>query len=255
MIRNQSIILIVSILPSLSFAQIETLNFQKQQITNQLSQQLCQQLPKECGNKNDWKFYKVKQKINQTYLISNLKLFQIEQNKQMFTVLNQWDFSNYQPKIQRPRWASYAEGDEINHVSIFPKLFKITDKAYAVGIVQEWHEGYSGGGMSEEVADFLQLKANRQYQQVFQNVPLSMYRMIRACFSEEDYKKAGEHCHDEYTLNTQIEYSKPYEWKVKYEYQSFISKVSDSEIKSIHQRKTYTLNSNKANAIQFPKAW
>ena len=226
---------------------------QQQTMSVTQNTQFCRQIPAFCSE-NKASFYQVKGHPEQLYAINDLKLAEIRQQADQFSIVQQWDFSTYQPRTQAARWASFDRGDE-KHLSIFPKLFPINEKNYAVGIVQSWQEGYSGGGMSEEVVDFVELKANGTYQQVFQNIPLSMYRMIRACFSEEDYTGSDGVCHDEYTLDSQIVYVKPYTWQVKYHYQADFSPASASGTKPINLRQSYLLKDNRADAIILPKAW
>lgn len=216
---------------------------QKRALSSLQQTQFCQRFHAWCADgKVD--LFQVKNNPEQLYVVQELKLAEIQQGAQDFKLLNQWDFSGYQPRSQVARWAASDLADEDKHLSIFPKLFPINAHDYAVGIVQSWQEGYSGGGMSEEVVDFVHLKPNGQYQQVFQNIPLSMNRMIRACFSEEDYTNSNEKCHDEYSLSSQIAYVKPYTWQVKYRYQADYSPASDSGTKPVNQQKTYILKDN-----------
>ena len=217
--------------------------------------QFCRLFESFCIDGKVSNLFQVKGQKTQFYVIDELKLAHIDLQNHNFKLLKQWDFLTYQPRTQSARWAMSKQSDDDRRLSIFPKLFPINEHDYAVGIVQEWQEGYSGGGMNEEVVDFLQLKVKGQYQQVFQNTPLSMYRMIRACFSEKDYLESGDKCHDEYTLDSQISYVKPYIWRVKYHYQVDYSPASDSGTRSVHQQKTYLLKDNREDAIQLPKAW
>jgi len=206
-----------------------------------------------CNDEQEWALYQASSQ--RYYLINQLKIYQLSMSNHKYKLEQTWDFSSYKLTSQRPRWASYDQDNEINTLAIFPKLFPLNETDYAVGIVQTWQEGYSGGGLTEEVADFLQLKLNGQYQQVFQNIPLSMNRFIRARFSEKDYKIAREQCHDEYALDMQISYVKAGTWNVKYHYQVNYSPVSDSGIKPVSLRKNYLLNENRTDAIVLPKAW
>ena len=254
-IKKHSSILLSFVFLSLfsiaSMAKPVEIAFQKQKISSVQQSQLCELLKEACQDQVQWQFYKAKQHY---YLINQLKLYQFSMDSQQHLQLEQqWDFSIYQSDTQHPRWATLL--DQENQLSIFPKLFPINAHDYAIGIVQTWNEGYSGGGMSEEVADFVQLKPNGQYVQVFQNIPLSMYRMIRACFSEADYVEAKQQCHDEYQLDTQIDYVKPGTWKVKYHYQIDYSPASDTGEKPFSEYKSFLLERNAADAIVLPKAW
>nr|WP_174507408.1 hypothetical protein [Acinetobacter sp. Marseille-Q1620] len=246
---HRILMLIMIFFPIGTFAQPVEISFKKQKLADGQIAQLCQKLPEECLNKRDWNWYK-SQEQNNYYLISKLKLYQFDQNLKQ---LNAWNFSNY-PQTQVARWSVDAESLDQEKVYIFPKLFPVNEHDYSVAIIQEWSETYSGGGLLEEVADFIQIKERGHYQKVFFNIPFSLNRMIRACFSEEDYKKAGGQCHDEYALTSWIEYVKPMNWKVKYKYQTHISKASDSNQKTGNFIKTYLLN-EKNNTVKLPESW
>lgn len=241
--------------PNMGFAKPQDIVLKKQTISTQQMEQLCYLLPQQCRDKPVWKLYKTAQQ--RYYLIDHLKFYQLGFANNKLHIEKRWDFSNYQPKIQTARWAvsDSTLKNEDQHLYIFPKLFPVNEQDYALGIVQTWSEGYSGGGLQEEVVDFLQLKNNGQYQQVFQNIPLSMYRMIRACFSEQQYKESQGKCHDEYSLDTQIAYIKPYTWQIKYDYQADFSPASDTGTKPIREHKNYVLKENRQDAILLPKAW
>lgn len=249
--KTLSLIFFCCMTTNMAFAKPVEIQLKKQKMATEQMSQLCKLLANDCLETTNWQWFKAQQNY---YLIDQLKLYQFSGNiDNTLKIQKQWDFSAYQAKTQQPRWSEMS--DEPSPLTIFPKLFPVNEHDYAVALVQRWNESYSGGGMHEEVADFVQLLPNGKYQQIFQNIPLSMYRMIRACFSEEDYKKAGEQCHDEYALATEIAYVKPRTWNVKYHYQSWISKVSDSNEKNIDERKNYVLNQNSADAIQLPKRW
>lgn len=253
MLKRSIVILGLLLSSSLSVAKPQEIILKKQNLSTQQIKQLCDLLPESCRDQPVWYLYTtVKQDY---YLIDHLKFYQLGFEKQKFNIQQHWDFSSYRPQTQQPRWASHDEGDEIGYLSIFPKLFALNETDFALGIVQTWTEGYSGGGMEEEVVDFLKLKPKGQYEQVFQNIPLSMYRMIRACFSEQQYIESKGKCHDDYSLDLQIVYVKPMTWQLKYYYQVDYSPASDSKRASFKQHKNYLLQRNSADAIQLPKIW
>lgn len=241
------------VFPTIVLANPQEVVLKKLNFSTENTTQLCELLPQSCKDKPQWTLYHTAS-LNY-YLIDDLKMYQLSKNNNKFKIQQKWDFTDYQPISQRPRWASYDEEDKFGQLSIFPKLFPINESEYSIAIIQSWSEGYSGGGMGEEVADFLKLKSNGQYQQVFQNIPFSMNRMIRACFSEKDYKESGERCHDEYALDTQIVYLKPYTWQLRYHYQAYYSPVSDSGSKPVNLRKNYLLTQNKTDVIVIPESW
>lgn len=239
-------------IPALASAQ--TISFQKQEMTKQKTTVLCDLIPDQCRNKPTWTLYKTAQKANQYYLMSNLKLYQLEQNKHSYKILNQWDFSQYTPQKVSTHWTTEDINTPSEQKFLYPALFKISEKTYAIAFIQSFHESYSGGGMNEEVADFFELIPQQKPKLMFQNIPFSVYRMIRACFSEQDYQKSGDgRCHDEENLVLNIAYLKPYTWQMQYHYSSVLSPASDQ--KAMDVRKNFILEKGKQEMIQIPKSW
>ena len=231
----------------------------KAQLTTVQHRQFCQQFSVYCLPHNSSTLYKVKQDTEQFYLVGDLKLTQIQYINGTFNKRNQWNFLSYQPQNQQAQWSVQAdESTDVPELSIFPKLFPINATDYAVGIVQTWHDMYSGGGLTEEMIDFVQLKEHGQYQVVLNHIPLSMSRMIRACFSEQDYakaEKANSSCHDEARLGSRIQYIKPNVWKIIYTFNVSYSVTSDSQEHSFTEQKSFMLYLNQNNKINFPKKW
>lgn len=96
-----------------------------------------------------------------------------------------------------------AKGADDTPLKIYPALYPLDDKDFAAAVIKTYFEGYSGGGSEAQVADFVSLakaKATAAHGQsaptVFASVPFSCSVMIRACFSEAEYKHSP-HCHDE----------------------------------------------------------
>ena len=255
----------VLIAPAFCYAKPQTLLLKPQQVTPVQRESICTELRISCNSDATWQLYQVPNQPKQHYVIAKLKLFELEKNAQSYQLRNYWDFSNYQPLTQNPHWTvdgpTVAEDllDEngkfvrADALHLYPVLFPINEKDYSIALIQRWDEMYSGGGMTEEVADFLQLNPQGKYQQIFQNIPFSVSRMIRACFSEQDYAQSGEHCHDLEKLVLNIEYQQANTWRMKYHYVRTLSPSSDQL--PMNQRKTYVLNANKADAIQFPRTW
>ncbi len=255
----------ICIFPAWGYAKPQTLILKAQPITQTQRQSLCTQLKISCEPDATWQLYQVPNDAKRHYLIAKLKLFELEKNAQRYQLRNDWDFSAYQPLSQTPHWTvdGPAEKEELldqhgnfvrtDALHLYPVLFPINETDYSIALIQRWDEMYSGGGMTEEVADFLQLKPRGHYQQIFQNIPFSVSKMIRACFSEQDYATSGEHCHDLEKLVLNIEYLQTQTWRMKYHYMRSLSPSSDQL--PMNQRKTYVLKSNKADAIQIPSAW
>lgn len=213
-----------------------------QKITQAQRESICSQLKISCNSDATWQLYQVPNQPK-----------------------HHWDFSDYQPLTQNPHWTvdgpvapedlldengKFVRADALH---LYPVLFPVNDTDYSIALIQRWDEMYSGGGMTEEVADFLQLNPQGKYQQIFQNIPFSVSRMIRACFSEQDYAQSGEHCHDLEKLVLNIEYQQANTWRMKYHYVRTLSPSSDQQ--PVNQSKRYILKSNDPQAIQIPAAW
>ncbi len=124
------------------------------------------------------------------------------------------------------------DDDQRSSQYVYPKLFPLDQKRYAIAGIKTYSEMYSGGGANIERADFYELLANGQTKPLMQNYPFSFGRMIRACFSEEDYERSKGDCHDEDGLSVDIQVLKPMLWQFRYAYGLHVSPASDSDEKS-----------------------
>ncbi len=106
-----------------------------------------------------------------------------------------------------------------NGLKIFPALYPLNKNEYAIAVLNTWFTGYSGGGRFEENADFIELKPKGKYQVALKDINFSTSEMIRACFSEQDYKKSP-HCHDEKWMTLNIRFKdigqSYYLWQLNY---------------------------------------
>lgn len=119
-------------------------------------------------------------------------------------VKERWSLQDYAPTAQPD------SGDRADPPSLFPALYPLGPGDWGVALLQGRSEMYSGGGASVEVADFISLKAiaasAQKAKPVYGGVPFSCSKMIRACFSEQEYK-TSKHCHDESTGSLRIRYA------------------------------------------------
>lgn len=129
---------------------------------------------------------------------------------------------------------------------IFPKLFPMTPTRYAVAVIAPFLEMYSGGGASIERASFYELLEQGKTQRFITDYPFSFTRMIRACFSEQDYEQAKDRCHDEDGLSLDIRPLKPMLWQFRYHYHLEVSPVSDSGEKSYKGSRNLNIDLNQA---------
>lgn len=150
------------------------------------------------------------------YLIDNtLQLIELVKDKNRYKVVDAWNFKNYQHHNK-----SSEDGELGDYgVEIFPAFYPLNRQKFAIAIVQHWGTGYSGGGKGEQFADFVMLEPKGKYQLALADVSFYSYEMIRACFSEKDYKTSP-HCHDESGSSLSIQFKdvgKPYyQWTMNY---------------------------------------
>lgn len=184
-------------------------------ITQQALQNICFSIKITCRGdalglwqlKNDRAVY---------YLIDNTpQMIKLQKSNGQYKVVDQWNFKDYQHSNQAPVHDDLApEG-----LSIYPALYPLNKTERAIAILNQYFTGYSGGGAHENVADFVRLEAKGKYQVALKDIPFSYSRMIRACFTEQEYKTSP-HCHDEEWGILQIEFKdigqKYYQWTLNF---------------------------------------
>lgn len=240
-------------IPNIAFAQAQILQLKNIKMHSQLEKEVCQSIPLDCKNKKSWSLYRVETAKDELYVISALKLYQLNKSKQGIQLINSWDFSAHVPQKVSTFWTTEEDIHEPSKDKlIYPRLFQISANTYAVAVIQSFSEMYSGGSMHEERADFFELLPKHQYQLRFQNIPFSVNRMARACFSDSDIKESKGKCADDENLVLNIQYLKPYTWQMQYHYYRELSPVSDQQ--ALNQRKNYVIQSID-DEIKFPQAW
>jgi hypothetical protein len=111
------------------------------------------------------------------------------------------DFSSYAAGMKKEAGAGMSD----TRLSLAPALYPLAEGQWAMAVLQTVSEMYSGGGASFSKADFVPLDDTRA---VHEGIPFSCSKMIRACFSEKEYKQS-KHCHDESSGSLRIAYDKP----------------------------------------------
>ncbi|KQW64313.1 hypothetical protein [Variovorax sp. Root411] len=122
------------------------------------------------------------------------------------------DFSDYAQSLKKDN--NGAERPD-TRLSLAPALYPLADGKWAVAVLQTVSEMYSGGGASFDTADFVPLEGGKA---VHDGIPFSCFKMIRACFSEKEYK-TSKHCHDESNGSLRIAYGEPAKPGAPYEWQ------------------------------------
>lgn len=175
---------------------------------------VCHQLIKGCvGESGEVGIYTAD---NQNfYLIDGARQIVFLEKSPSYKVKTTWNFEGYQHTSVEPQGAPGADVA----LSIYPALYPLNSNKMAVAIIKTEFETYSGGGRTYKTADFLELKNNGSYSVALKSVPFYMDEMIRACFSEEEYRN-NPHCHDESMSVLSIKYhddKKPYyRWELRY---------------------------------------
>jgi len=126
--------------------------------------------------------------------------------------------------------------------TLAPALYPLADGRWAAAVLQRQSESYSGGGASFVTADFVPLDAKPQSTiAAYEGIPYSCTRMIRACFSEKEYK-TSKHCHDESSGSLRIAYDEParaggpYDWQFTWLQSDWAANTPASATVSTRQR-------------------
>lgn len=224
-------------------APLQILAFEKAQLSQSEQHQLCEQIKALCRQPEQWRSLKTADQS--LWLLSGGDIARFHTSAAGFQLAGQWHVGISNPEQGAP-----------NGQFIFPKLFPMAQNRYAVAVIDTFSEMYSGGGAGIERASFYELKDAGNAHQFIQNYPFSLNRMIRACFSEQDYASAKGNCHDEDRLSLEIRPVKPMLWQFRYRYNLGVSPASDSGEKSYQGSRNLNIDLNRAPAQpDIPAAW
>lgn len=246
MVKNLLIVCVGLGLSMTASAQpLEILSFKKNTLSATEQQQICQQAQYFCKELKTLR--SLKMGTSSLWVMSQHRIVQFQQSNKYWVKHNEWDFNAPPSKA--------GEEKNVQH-SIFPKLFPLDQNRYAIAYLIERTEGYSGGGAQIQRANFIELKQKGQKDEFITDYPFHLSQMIRACFSEEDYKNSEGHCHDFYNLDLDIRVIKPMLWQFRYTYETKISPASDSGEKSVKETKHININLNQIpKTLAIPEAW
>lgn len=224
-------------------APLEIVGFKKGQLSQDERTQLCEQVKDLCQQQAHWLSLKTPDQA--LWLLSEGNITQFATSTTGFKLLKQW-------RIQLTPTEEMARSSQY----IFPKLFPMDQNRYAVAVIDTFSEMYSGGGAGIERASFYELKDSGKTHRFIENYPFSFNRMIRACFSEQDYESSKGKCHDEDGLSLDIRPIKPMLWQFRYRYSLDVSPASDSGEKSFKGSRNLNIDLNKApEQPNIPAEW
>ena len=218
---------------SIFAAPLQILEFKKGKLSQVEKTQICEQLKDLCPQQAQWRSLKTPDQ--NLWILSNRNdIAQFKPTAMGFKLVRKWNI------------VTVASEDGHHNQYIFPKLFPLTQQRYAIAIIDQFSEMYSGGGANIERASFYELEGSGNERPLIKNYPFSFSRMIRACFSEQDYERSKGKCHDEDRLSLDIRPIKPMLWQFHYRYSLEVSPVSDSGEKSFKGGRNLNIDLNKA---------
>ncbi|MCU4580161.1 hypothetical protein KTJ32_04000 [Acinetobacter gyllenbergii] len=224
-------------------APLQILDFKKGQLSATEQTQLCEQVKELCQQRTQLQSLKTPDKT--LWLLSEGNIAQFSHSNSGFKLLKQWQIP-LAPAEEMARSKQY----------IYPKLFPMDQNRYAVALIDTFSEMYSGGGAGIERASFYELKDSGKTHRFIENYPFNFSRMIRACFSEQDYESSKGKCHDEDSLSLDIRPIKPMLWQFRYRYSLDVSPASDSGEKSFKGSRNLNIDLNKApEQPNIPAEW
>ena len=237
-------LMLVGFVSSSFAAALQVQSFKKSAWNQAEQKQHCTQLAALCQQPEQW--HSVTTADGRLWVLSGGDIAQFSVSATGFKLLQQWHIELAKPE----------HDDGSNTPFIFPKLFPMTQNRYAVAVIDRYSEMYSGGGAGVERASFYELKHSGKMQPFIQNYPFSLNRMIRACFSEQDYAISKGHCHDEDALSLDIRPIKPMLWQFRYRYRLTVSLASDSGEKSFKGSRNINIDLNHApSQPNIPVQW
>ncbi|NNP67814.1 hypothetical protein [Acinetobacter sp. Ac_5812] len=224
-------------------APLQILDFKKGQLSATEQTQLCEQVKELCQQLTQLQSLKTPDQT--LWLLSEGNIAQFSHSNSGFKLLKQWQIP-LAPAEEMARSKQY----------IYPKLFPMDQNRYAVALIDSFSEMYSGGGAGIERASFYELKDSGKTHRFIENYPFNFSRMIRACFSEQDYENSKGKCHDEDSLSLDIRPIKPMLWQFRYRYSLDVSPASDSGEKSFKGSRNLNIDLNKApEQPNIPAEW
>lgn len=176
---------------------------QPERIDAAWAERLCAALPQPCKPQG-LRLYRSRDAAPQEYVAlaeAPLAMARVQRGPGgAWTVQQLHDFTGYRH--------SKTDRDDAR-LSLAPALYPLAEGRWAAALVSSIGEMYSGGGASFSTADFVPVTGpGARAVAAHAAVPFGCSKMVRACFSEKEYKTSA-HCHEEAWGSLRIAYGTP----------------------------------------------
>jgi hypothetical protein len=116
-----------------------------------------------------------------------------------WAIERKWDFAAYKHSD------SGLASDSPAPTFLYPALYPVGPGTWAVAVVAGANQAFSGGGAGYQSADFVVLGEGDPMAVAYSNVPFSCTKSLRACFTEEEYRRSP-NCSDFYSAFLTVAY-------------------------------------------------
>lgn len=219
-------------LPVSAADSIQSLPFQKEDISAAEIRKICQQLKFECHEANA-RLWSTKI-ANQTYyylIEDKLRITQLVKQREQYRMIEHWDLEQHQPLF-----AIHKDYKPI--IYLHPALYPLNKHQYAVALVYGENSNLLGDDRGEHNVDFIQLLPKGKTRLVFEYLPFYAYQNRLSCY--QDMKDAkNNYCEDQTATILKISYRDIglayYEWRLSYLNISWLknNKIDESKQRSL----------------------
>ncbi|OTG73726.1 hypothetical protein B9T26_08190 [Acinetobacter sp. ANC 4169] len=192
---------------------IQSLPFQKEDISVTEIRKICQQLESECQEINAqlWSVNIAKNKYY--YLIEDkLRITQLLKQRGQYRIMEQWDLDQHQPVFA-------IQEDHESIIYLHPALYPLNKHSYAVALVYGGISNSLGDDSGEQNVDFIQLLPKGKTKLVFEHLPFYEYQNRLSCYRDMKDEK-NNYCEDQKATILKISYRDVgltyYEWRLSY---------------------------------------
>ncbi|CAB1215732.1 hypothetical protein [Acinetobacter bouvetii] len=192
---------------------IQSLTFQKEDISATELRKICQQLKSECHEANA-RLWSVKI-ANQTYyylIDDKLRITQLLKQSGLYRIMEHWDLAEYQPVFA-------IQEDHKPITYLHPALYPLNKHNYAVALVYGGISNSLGDDSGEQNVDFIQLLPKGKTKLVFEHLPFYEYQNRLSCYRDMKDEK-NNYCEDQTATILKISYRDIglayYEWRLSY---------------------------------------